>query len=84
MSKLISIIVPVYNVESYLERCLESIMNQSYSALQVILIDDDTYSGDIHSGNNHALTAEAENNPVPVAVPKIILFQLLYRKAILF
>lgn len=40
MSKLISIIVPVYNVESYLERCLESIMNQSYSALQVILIDD--------------------------------------------
>lgn len=37
---LISVIVPVYNVESYLTRCLDSIKNQSFQNLEVILIDD--------------------------------------------
>lgn len=37
---LISIIVPVYNVETYIERCIESILNQTYSNLQIILVDD--------------------------------------------
>ena len=36
----ISIIIPVYNVEKYLERCLNSIRNQSYDNLEVIMIDD--------------------------------------------
>lgn len=37
---LISIIVPVYNVESYLPECLESIDKQTYKNLQIILVDD--------------------------------------------
>lgn len=37
---LISVIVPVYNIEKYLERCLESIVSQSYEKLEVILVDD--------------------------------------------
>lgn len=37
---LISIIVPVYNAEKYLDRCLQSVLNQSYSKLQIILVDD--------------------------------------------
>ena len=37
---LISIIVPVYNVEQYLRDCIESIINQSYRNLQIILVDD--------------------------------------------
>ena len=37
---LISIIVPVYNAELYLERCIESICNQSYTNIEVILVDD--------------------------------------------
>ena len=37
---LISVIVPVYNVESYLERCLKSVISQTYSCLEIILIDD--------------------------------------------
>ena len=37
---LISIIVPIYNVEPYLQRCLDSIINQTYSNLEIILIDD--------------------------------------------
>lgn len=36
----ISMIVPVYNVEQYLERCVKSIMNQSYSNLEILLVDD--------------------------------------------
>ena len=37
---LVSIIVPVYNVENYLKACLDSILNQSYKRLEVILIND--------------------------------------------
>lgn len=37
---LISIIVPIYNVEQYLERCLKSIISQTYSRLEIILVDD--------------------------------------------
>lgn len=37
---LISVIVPVYNVEQYLEKCIDSILNQTYKNLQIILVDD--------------------------------------------
>lgn len=40
MEPLISVIVPVYNVEEYLDRCLKSITNQSYCNLEIILVDD--------------------------------------------
>lgn len=40
MNDLISIIVPVYNAEKYLSRCIESILNQTYNKLQIILIND--------------------------------------------
>lgn len=39
-NNLVSIIVPVYNSESYLSRCIESILSQSYLALEIVLIDD--------------------------------------------
>ena len=38
--KKISVIVPVYNVERYLKRCIESIINQTYKDLEIILVDD--------------------------------------------
>ena len=37
---LISVIVPIYGVEKYLEQCLDSILNQTYRQLEIILIDD--------------------------------------------
>lgn len=46
---LISIIVPCYNVEKYLSKCIESIINQTYNNLEILLIDDGSpdNSGDI-------------------------------------
>ena len=38
--ELVSVIVPVYNVEQYLEKCIESICNQIYWNLEIILVDD--------------------------------------------
>lgn len=38
--ELISIIVPVYNVENYLSKCVKSLLNQTYSKYEIILIDD--------------------------------------------
>ena len=37
---MISVIVPVYNVDKYLERCILSIVQQTYRNLEIILIDD--------------------------------------------
>ena len=37
---LISVIVPIYKVEAYLDRCVESIVSQTYKNLQIILVDD--------------------------------------------
>lgn len=37
---MISIIIPIYNVQEYLERCLDSVISQTYSDIEIILIDD--------------------------------------------
>lgn len=37
---LVTIVVPVYNVENYIQRCLESIINQSYKNIEIIVIND--------------------------------------------
>lgn len=39
-NSLISVIVPIYNVEQYLSRCIESIISQTYSNLEIILVND--------------------------------------------
>lgn len=40
MNELISIIVPIYNVEDYVTKCIKSIMEQTYSNLEIFLVDD--------------------------------------------
>lgn len=40
MKKSISVIVPVYNVELYIDRCLNSIINQTFKDIEIILVDD--------------------------------------------
>ena len=36
----ISVIIPVYNVEAYLRRCVDSVIGQDYRELEIILVDD--------------------------------------------
>lgn len=45
MSPLLSVVVPVYNVEKYIEKCLESIIAQTYENKQIILINDGSTDG---------------------------------------
>lgn len=45
MKGLVSVIVPVYNVEQYLPRCVDSIINQTYKNLEIILVDDGSQDG---------------------------------------
>lgn len=40
MAELVSVIVPIYNVETYLSRCIESLVNQTYPTVEILLVDD--------------------------------------------
>ena len=40
MGKKVTIIIPVYNAEKYIEKCLDSILNNTYKNIEVILIND--------------------------------------------
>ena len=40
MNKYLSVIVPVYNVEDYLHKCIDSIINQTFNDLEIILVND--------------------------------------------
>lgn len=51
---LISIIVPVYQVKEYLTQCIESILNQTYSTLEIILVDDGSSDGSVEICDQYA------------------------------
>lgn len=38
--KLVTVVVPVYNVQKYLRNCLDSVVTQTYEPIEVILVDD--------------------------------------------
>ena len=40
MKKLASIIIPVYNVEPFLRKCLDSVINQTYENIEILIVDD--------------------------------------------
>ena len=72
MSK-ISIVVPVYNSGKYLDRCLKSIVNQTYSDIEILLIDDGSTDNSLEICNQFAINDKRikvfhkENNGVSAA-----------------
>lgn len=52
MSDLISVIIPVYNIEQYLDRCLKSVTEQTYPSLQILLIDDGSTDNSLQHCNH--------------------------------
>ena len=62
MSDLVSIIVPVYNVEKFLSQCIESLIGQSYKNLEILLIDD----GSTDNSSNICREYEIVDNRIKV------------------
>ena len=48
MNNKLSVIVPVYNTEKYLSKCLNSIVNQSYKNLEILIINDGSTDGSLN------------------------------------
>ncbi|HRN45787.1 MAG TPA: glycosyltransferase family 2 protein, partial [Flavobacterium sp.] len=85
----VSIIIPIYNVEKYLEECIDSAINQTYSNLEIILVDDkspdssgkisDKYAKKddrikvIHKRNNGGLSA-ARNTGIKYSTGDLLMF----------
>lgn len=64
---LISVVVPVYNVEQYLSRCVESLLAQTYAPLEIILVDDGSPDGcpaicDSYAAQDHRVQALHKEN----------------------
>lgn len=53
MNPLISIIIPIYNVEAYLKTCLDSVMKQRYRNFEVIMVNDGTQDGSAEIAQNY-------------------------------
>lgn len=59
----VSVVVPIYNVEVYLARCIDSILKQTYSNLEIILVDDGATDG---SGEIVDRYASLDNRIIPI------------------
>ena len=54
MKSKVSIIVPVYNIESYIGDCIKSLINQSYINLEILLINDGSKDSSLRICNNYS------------------------------
>ena len=58
----VSIVIPVYNVEKYLARCIQSVINQTYENIEIILVDD----GSMDSSGKLCDTYKMRDNRIKV------------------
>ena len=85
---IVSIVIPVYNVENYLIQCLDSVVSQTYEFLEIILVNDGSTdrSGEIcnkYAENDKRIkvfhldnsgSAEARNKGLDIATGKYVMF----------
>lgn len=55
MMPFVSVLIPIYNVEQYLPKCLDSIVNQTYQHLQVVLVDDGSTDNSLRIAQDYAM-----------------------------
>ena len=72
MNDKISIIVPIYNVEIYLKECLDSIINQTYNNLEILLINDGS------TDNSYKICNEYSKKDKRIKVINQKIFRSLY------
>lgn len=70
---LVSIIVPIYNVENYLEQCVKSIVAQTYQNIEIILVDD----GSLDTSGKLADKLSLTDNRIRVIHQKMVEYRLL-------
>ena len=64
MKPTVSVIIPIYNAQEYLKKCLGSVMGQSHANLQIILVDD----GSIDNSRSIALAAAQEDSRINLII----------------
>ena len=73
MNNKVSVIIPVYNVQDYLERCVDSIIKQTYKNIEIILIDDGSHDNsgkicdDYKKKYNNIIVIHKENEGQSIA-----------------
>lgn len=60
MSILVSVIIPCFNVEDYIEECLISVINQTYKNIEIIVVDNNCTDGTIQKATNFSYTKKIE------------------------
>ena len=51
---IVSIVIPVYNAQNYLEKCLDTLINQTYKNIEIILVNDGSKDNSLQICNNYA------------------------------
>ena len=70
---MISVIIPIYNVEKYLEKCLESVINQTYKKIEIILVND----GSTDESLNICKKYSKSDNRITIINQKMLEYQML-------
>lgn len=67
MGPLVSVVIPIYNVEKYIKKCVDTIVNQTYKNLEIILVDDGSpdnsgYIADSYASSDHRIKVVHKKN----------------------